>query len=96
MKQKGFSPVLILVLIAIAAAGYFGFTYLKTSIIKFTPTPAPEATSKPTDQPSLKYTCPESGYADCIPTVGQAKPECSVEAMNWYKANCPNFKGGAY
>ncbi len=42
------------------------------------------------------YTCPIGGYVDCMPTVGQTKPECSTEAMNWYKINCPDFRGGAY
>ncbi|MCX6791437.1 MAG: hypothetical protein NT149_00140 [Candidatus Gottesmanbacteria bacterium] len=40
------------------------------------------------------YTCPPTGWVDCMPGP-DAKPECSAEAMTWYKANCPNFKGGA-
>jgi hypothetical protein len=54
------------------------------------------STFKFTDQASINYTCPTSGYVDCMPTVGETKTECSTEAMSWYKANCPNFKGGAY
>ena len=41
-----------------------------------------------------KYTCPANGWVDCMPGP-DAKPECSTEAMTWYKANCPDFKGGA-
>lgn len=42
------------------------------------------------------YSCPTSDYVDCMPTVGGVeKTECSVAAMTWYKANCPNFKGAA-
>jgi hypothetical protein len=40
------------------------------------------------------YTCPPSGWVDCMPGT-TAKPECSLAAMTWYKANCPDFKGGA-
>lgn len=42
------------------------------------------------------YICPPSGYVDCMPVLTPEKQKaCSTEAMNWYKANCPNFKGGA-
>lgn len=40
------------------------------------------------------FTCPPSGYVDCMPGP-TVKPECSPAAMAWYKTNCPNFKGGA-
>jgi len=40
------------------------------------------------------FTCPPSGWVDCMPGTS-AKPECSSAAMVWYKANCPDFKGGA-
>jgi hypothetical protein len=40
------------------------------------------------------YTCPANGWVDCMPGPDK-KPECSQEAMGWYKANCPGFKGGA-
>lgn len=43
---------------------------------------------------SAKYSCPASGWVDCLPGI-TAKPECSTEAMTWYKANCPNFQGAA-
>jgi len=43
------------------------------------------------------YTCPANGYVDCMPVLTLEKQAaCSAEAMAWYKANCPNFKGGAY
>lgn len=44
---------------------------------------------------STSYTCPASGYADCMPSPDGPKPSCSKEAMDWYKANCPDFKGAA-
>jgi len=51
--------------------------------------------STPTASSTI-YTCPPNGYVDCMPIVGVAKQKaCSPEAMTWYKANCPNFKGGA-
>lgn len=43
------------------------------------------------------YTCPQGGYVDCMPGPTEGiRYECTAEAMNWYKANCPDFKGGAY
>jgi len=41
------------------------------------------------------FKCPVGGWVDCMPGT-TAKPECSTEAMDWYKSNCPDFKGGAY
>lgn len=49
---------------------------------------------EPTTTPVAKYSCPANGWVDCIPGP-DAKPECSIEAMLWYKTNCPNFQGGA-
>jgi hypothetical protein len=43
---------------------------------------------------SKSYTCPANGWVDCMPGP-DAKPECSTEAIKWYKANCPNFQGAA-
>lgn len=40
------------------------------------------------------YTCPQNGWVDCMPGP-DPKPQCSAQAMAWYKANCPTFKGGA-
>jgi hypothetical protein len=45
-------------------------------------------------EPSTTYTCPQSGWVDCMPGPDE-KPECSPAAMSWYQANCPGFKGGA-
>ena len=43
------------------------------------------------------YTCPSNGYVDCQPVLDAAREAaCSSKAFAWYKANCPNFKGGAY
>ena len=42
------------------------------------------------------YTCPKSGYIDCMPSPNAGvRFECTPEAMKWYTSNCPNFKGGA-
>jgi hypothetical protein len=46
-------------------------------------------------QSATGYTCPVGGFVDCMPATS-VKPECSTDAMNWYKANCPGFKGVAY
>ena len=43
-----------------------------------------------------KYTCPDSEWVDCMPGPNQGiKLECTPEALNWFKLNCPNFKGAA-
>ncbi len=43
-----------------------------------------------------KYTCPTTGWVDCMPVLDAAKTiACSPEAMNWYKTNCPDFLGAA-
>ncbi len=44
------------------------------------------------------YTCPQNGYVDCMPGPDSEgiKFSCTPEAINWYKANCPDFKGVAY
>lgn len=44
---------------------------------------------------SASYTCPSNGWVDCMPGPGPIKKECTPTAMDWYKANCPNFQGGA-
>jgi hypothetical protein len=43
-----------------------------------------------------KYTCPTNGWISCMPMLSEeGKIACSDEAMQWYKANCPNFQGSA-
>lgn len=44
---------------------------------------------------SATNTCPTNGWVDCMPGPGPTKKECTPQAMDWYKANCPNFQGGA-
>lgn len=55
------------------------------------------ASASPTASPSAsKYICPAGGYVDCMPVLTPEKQAaCTPEAMAWYKANCPDFKGGA-
>lgn len=43
-----------------------------------------------------KYTCPINGWANCMPILNaEGKKNCSPEALDWYKKNCPNFQGVA-
>ncbi len=43
-----------------------------------------------------ELTCPSNGWQNCMPILSEeGKRACSTEAMAWYKANCPNFKGSA-
>lgn len=56
--------------------------------------PVFQSTNLPVPTPS--YTCPPTGYIDCMPVLDATKQKaCSSDAINWYKANCPNFQGGA-
>lgn len=56
-----------------------------------------QVTPLPTKAPSTGYTCPANGWVDCMPILTpEAQKACTQEAMAWYKANCPNFQGGAY
>lgn len=42
------------------------------------------------------YTCPPSGYVDCMPGPDRIKDtQCSAAAMRWYQTNCPDFQGAA-
>jgi len=53
------------------------------------------STFKLTDQvDSSTYTCPANGWQSCMPILSEeGKKACSKEAIDWYKANCPNFEG---
>lgn len=54
------------------------------------------STFKFTNTTNSDYTCPANGWQDCMPILSESeKKACSQEAMAWYKANCPNFQGGA-
>ncbi len=43
------------------------------------------------------FTCPETEWVDCMPTVDTAgiKFECTQEFLEWAKSNCPGFQGAA-
>lgn len=48
------------------------------------------------DEVKSIYTCPKSGWVNCMPILNEmGKKACSKEALEWYKVNCPNFKGAA-
>lgn len=54
------------------------------------------STFKFLDEAQTTYTCPETGWINCMPILTpEAQKACSKEAMSWYKINCPNFQGGA-
>lgn len=56
----------------------------------FTPCPNSNIKSKP------NYSCPKNGWVNCMPILtDEAKKLCQPEAINWYIANCPGFKGMA-
>ncbi len=61
------------------------------------PAPLPSATvlSTPTPTPtSPEFVCPANGWANCMPILNETgKRNCSGKALEWYKLNCPDFKG---
>lgn len=53
-----------------------------------------------TPQPDTnKYTCPETEWVDCMPTVSDdtatIRVQCTQEFLSWAQKNCPNFQGAA-
>jgi len=70
--------------------------------MKLTPTLTKElfdqilSTFKFTESDNSSYTCPENGWQNCMPILSEeSQKACSDEAMDWYKSNCPDFKGAA-
>lgn len=61
MKQKGFAPIIILLLIGIGVLGYFGYQYFKPTIQL---TGLPANTSPPASPTSLPETPPEDPTAN--------------------------------
>lgn len=46
---------------------------------------------------SGKYSCPLNGWENCMPVLNtEGQKQCSREALEWKKINCPGFKGAAY
>lgn len=64
------------------------------------PVQSPQPSSSPlSDLNPNHYTCPESGYIDCMPKINSDysnDPSCTPEYIDWVKANCDNFQGIAY
>lgn len=55
---------------------------------KFAPCPTSKTNNK------INYSCPKNGWVNCMPILtDEAKKLCQPEAINWYIANCPGFKG---
>lgn len=56
---------------------------------------SPIPTPTPTPTPS-KYACPAGGWVNCMPILTpEAAKDCTPEALNWFKKNCPDFQGVA-
>ena len=57
---------------------------------------------EPTPTSASIYKCPENGLIDCMPgpdkptRYGGCSQDTSPEAIEWYKANCPNYRGITY
>jgi hypothetical protein len=47
-------------------------------------------------RPKPAYSCPESGWVDCMPGIGSGKPQCQKAYLDWAKVNCPDFSGVAF
>lgn len=48
----------------------------------------------PTDEG--QFSCPDSGYIDCMPSIGDQTKDCSDLRIKWAEDNCPSFQGIAY
>jgi hypothetical protein len=44
----------------------------------------------------FRYTCPVGEWVDCMPPIGDQKPQCKKDFLDWATKNCPGFKGAAY
>lgn len=53
----------------------------------------PPTTNNP---PLTTYSCPPSGWLDCMPGPGPAKLQCQKDYLDWIKVSCPDFQGVAY
>ena len=50
-----------------------------------------------TPSPAPSFTCPPSGWIDCMPGPNKGcSQDVSEKAIEWYKSNCPNYQGIAY
>ena len=78
--------------ITILLAAEAGFLYYKNIQLESQIKAIQSSQVIPTPAP---FTCPANGWVDCMPGPGPAKKGCTPQAMDWYKANCPNFQGGA-
>lgn len=93
LQSRWFIIFVIICVLAFFALGIAGDYYLKTGSVnnssKITPIPTLSKIKNKTD-----YSCPENGWVNCMPILtGEAKKLCQPEAINWYIANCPGFKG---
>lgn len=56
--------------------------------------------AKATPKPDTGYTCPDTEWVDCMPTISDGNTssiriQCTQEFLSWAKENCPNFQGAA-
>lgn len=56
----------------------------------------PKPTAKEGPPETFIYECPPSGWVDCMPGPGPAKPQCQPDYLAWIQSNCPDFQGAAY
>lgn len=109
--QRGFAPIYLLiglvVLMLVGGIYFYGrTTYLKLNCpygivvnneCGWNWAPPPTPTIAPKTDGTVKYTCPENGYQNCMPILdAEGQKQCSKEALDWKAANCPNFSGAAY
>jgi len=101
MKNRGFTPIiLILALTAFVLIAVTSFAGINKAYRLPKPSASPTITNPPSATPTQtpilsNFTCPVGGWVDCMPGTTE-KPECSKDAMDWYRINCEDFKGAAY
>lgn len=56
----------------------------------------PISSPLPTPSPAT-YTCPESGWVDCMPGPDQkTRTQCNQDYLDWATEHCPDFQGTAF
>jgi len=89
MKQKGFTPILISVLIALGFLGYLGYKNYWPKSQNPVSSPTPSAT------PTATAKCVEKSSLNCT-EIAELTFECTEEYQNWARANCPGWKEGQF
>jgi len=74
---------------------FYGFNQDSKSIIEETLSTFKFLTIPTPTKAITKFTCPKSGWVDCMPGPGPTKQQCQTDFLQWATKNCPGFQGAA-